>query len=80
MVADKPNRSSRWPAAHWQIAATYRYLAMPKQRRKHDFGGNPWSGKPKHDTSRLEDVSMKQRKQHAHKAPVRRAASKFRGY
>ena len=52
---------------------------MPKQPRKHDFGGNPWSGEPKRDTSQLEDVSTKQRKQHAHKAPVRRAASKFRG-
>jgi len=65
--------------AHCQIAATHRYSAMPKQPRKHDFGGNPWSGKPKRDTSRLEDASTKQRKQHAHKAPVRRAASKFRG-
>jgi hypothetical protein len=52
---------------------------MPKQPRKHDFGGSPWSGKPKQNTSRPEDSSAKQRKQHAHKAPVRRAASKFRG-
>jgi hypothetical protein len=52
---------------------------MPKQTRKHDFSGSPWSGKPKRDRSRLEDTSAKQRKQHAHKAPVRRAASKFRG-
>ena len=51
---------------------------MPKYTRKHDFGGRPSVGKLKRDTSRLEDVSAKQRKQHAHKAPVRRAASKFR--
>ena len=62
-----------------QNAATHRYSAMPKQTRKHDFGGNPWTGKPKREPSRLEDTSAKQRKQHAHKAPVRRAASKFRG-
>ena len=62
-----------------QNAATHRYSAMPKQTRKHSFGGNPWTGKPKRDPSRLEDTSAKQRKQHAHKAPVRRAASKFRG-
>jgi hypothetical protein len=67
-------------AVDCQIAATHRCSAMPKQPRKHDLGGNPWSGKPKRDTSRLEDVSAKQRKQHAHKAPVRRAASKVRGY
>jgi hypothetical protein len=24
--------------------------AMPKQRRKHDFGDSPWSGKLKRDT------------------------------
>jgi len=61
-----------------QIAATHRRSAMPKQTRKHDFGGGPSIGKPKRDTSRPEDASGKQRKQHAHKAPVRRAASKFR--
>ena len=61
-----------------QIAATHRRSAMHKPR-EHDFGGSPWTGKPKRDTSRLEDASAKQRKQHAHKAPVRRAASKFRG-
>jgi len=65
-------------AADCKIAATHRSLAMRKPR-KHDFGGSPWTGKPKRDTSRLEDASAKQRKQHAHKAPVRRAASKFRG-
>jgi hypothetical protein len=65
-------------AADCKIAATHRRLAMRKPR-KHDFGGSPWTGKPKRDTSRLEDASAKQRKQHAHKAPVRRAASKFRG-
>ena len=74
-----PRCSRRLAAVHCQIAATHRYSAMPKQRRKHDFGGSPWTGKPKRDTSRLEDASTKQRKQHAHKAPVRRAASKFRG-
>ncbi len=52
---------------------------MPKQSRKPAFDGSVWSGKPKRDTSRQEDASAKQRKQHAHKAPVRRAASKFRG-
>jgi hypothetical protein len=72
-------RSQALAAAHCQIAATHRYSAMPKQPRKHDFGGDPRSGRPKRDTSQLEDVSAKQRKQHAHKAPVRRAASKFRG-
>ena len=66
-------------AVDCQIAATHRGSAMPKQTRKHDFGGRPSIGKPKRDTSRLEDASAKQRKQHAHKAPVRRAASKFRG-
>ena len=64
--------------ADCQIAATHRPSAMHKPR-KHDFGGSPRTGKPKRDTSRLEDASAKQRKQHAHKAPVRRAASKFRG-
>jgi hypothetical protein len=43
-----------------------------------ESGGRPSSEKPNRDKSQLEDVSAKQRKQHAHKAPVRRAASKFR--
>ena len=42
---------------------------MAKHTRKHDFGGRLSVGKPKRDTSRLEDASAKQRKQHAHKAP-----------
>jgi hypothetical protein len=66
-------------ASDCQIAAAHRRSAMSKQTRKHDFGGKPSIGKPRRDTSRLEDISAKQRKQHAHKAPVRRAASKFRG-
>ncbi len=65
-------------AADCKIAATYRRSPMAKQTRKHDFGCRPSVGKPKRDTPRLEDVSAKQRKQHAHNAPVRRAASKFR--
>jgi hypothetical protein len=78
---DQLNEGTTWlnVAIDCQIAATHRRLAMSKQTRKHDFGGGPWTGKPKRDTSRLEDASAKQRKQHAHKAPVRRAASKFRG-
>jgi hypothetical protein len=51
---------------------------MPKPTRKRDSGGIPSIGKPKPDKSRLEDPSAKQRKQLAHNAPVRRAASKFR--
>ncbi|PYJ24599.1 MAG: hypothetical protein DME91_08310 [Verrucomicrobia bacterium] len=65
-------------AADCKIAATHRRSPMAKQTRKHDFGGRPSVGKPKRNTSRLEDASAKQRKQHAHKAPIRRAASKFR--
>jgi len=75
----RPRKTRLNVAIDCQIAATHRRLAMPKQTRKHDFGGDPWTGKPKRDTSRPEDASAKQRKQHAHKAPVRRAASKFRG-
>jgi hypothetical protein len=65
-------------AVDCQIPPTYRGSAMAKQTRKHDFGGGPSIGKWRRDTSRLEDASAKQRKQRAHKAPVRRAASKFR--
>jgi hypothetical protein len=49
---------------------------MPKQKRKHDFAGS--RSIPKRDMPRSEIISPKQRKQLAHNAPVRRAASKFR--
>jgi hypothetical protein len=49
---------------------------MPKQKRKHDFGGS--RSIPKRDTPRSKSASPKQRKQLAHNAPVRRAAGKFR--
>ena len=49
---------------------------MPKQKRKHDFDGS--RSIPKRDTSQSGTASPKQRKQLAHNAPVRRAASKFR--
>jgi hypothetical protein len=49
---------------------------MPKQKRKYDFGGS--RSIPKRDMPQSGSASPKQRKQLAHKAPVRRAASKFR--
>jgi len=49
---------------------------MPKQKRKHDFGGS--RSIPKRDMPLPESPSPKQRKQLAHNAPVRRAAGKFR--
>jgi hypothetical protein len=49
---------------------------MPKQKRKHDFGGSRWI--PKRDMPLQESASPKQRKQLAHNAPVRRVAGKFR--
>jgi hypothetical protein len=73
-------RSQPLTPVRCQIVATHRYSSMPKQNRKQSFGGGFWTGKPKRDASRPEDSSAKQRRQHAHKAPVRRAASKLRGY
>jgi hypothetical protein len=49
---------------------------MPKQKRKHDFGGS--RSIPKRDMLLPESASPKQRKQLAHNAPVRRVAGKFR--
>jgi hypothetical protein len=57
-------------------ARRHRCSGMSKHARKHDFGGR--RSVPKRDTSRSETASAKQRKQLAHKAPVRRAAGKFR--
>ena len=51
---------------------------MPKQTRKQNSGDRSSIVKPKRDKSRPVDVSAKERKQHAHNAPVRRAASKAR--
>jgi hypothetical protein len=77
-ITRRRDNSVKKVAVGCPIAATDRRSAMPKQTRKHDSGGRPSIGKPNRDKSRLEDASAKQRKQHAHKAPVRRAASKFR--
>jgi hypothetical protein len=52
---------------------------MPKQIRNRDSGQTPPSEKTKRPEFRAEDLSAKSRKQHAHNAPVRRAASKGRG-
>jgi len=51
--------------------------SMRKEKFKPNFKSNP--SIPNRDTSRPENVSAKQRKQLAHHAPVRRAASKARG-
>lgn len=52
---------------------------MPKQIRNRDAGQTAPSEKTKRTEFRAEDMSAKGRKQHAHNAPVRRAASKGRG-
>jgi hypothetical protein len=50
---------------------------MPKQKPKAESGKN--RSIPKREKSQPQNVSAKERKQLAHNAPVRRAASKFRG-
>jgi len=52
---------------------------MPKQLRNRDAGKTAPSERTKRTEFRAEDMSAKGRKQHAHNAPVRRAASKGRG-
>jgi hypothetical protein len=52
---------------------------MSKETGKPDFKGNRAAGKLKRDSSAVKETSAKERKQHAHNAPVRRAASKARG-
>ena len=51
---------------------------LHKEKLKTDFKGN--RSIPDRRTSRPENVSAKQRKQHAHNAPALRAGSKVRGY
>jgi hypothetical protein len=71
--------ANRWPPFIAKSRQRTDVQSCLNNHANRPFGGNPWSRKPKRDTSQLEDVSAKQRKQHAHKAPVRRAASKVRG-
>jgi hypothetical protein len=52
---------------------------MPKQVRNRDTRQTAPNEKTKRTEFRAEDLSAKGRKQHAHNAPVRRAASKGRG-
>ncbi|HEY8835875.1 MAG TPA: hypothetical protein VIM09_09855 [Chthoniobacterales bacterium] len=56
---------------------------MPKQTRSRDAGQTAPGEKTKpmeyRAELRAENMSAKGRKQHAHNAPVRRAASKVRG-
>jgi len=52
---------------------------MPKQIRNREAGRTAPSERTKRTDFRAEDMSAKGRKQHAHNAPVRRAASKGRG-
>ena len=52
---------------------------MPKQIRNRASGQTAPSERTKRTEFRPEDMSAKGRKQHAHNAPVRRAASKGRG-
>ena len=54
---------------------------MPKQIRNRDAGKTGEKTKPMEYRAELraENMSAKGRKQHAHNAPVRRAASKGRG-
>ncbi len=52
---------------------------MPKQIRTRDAGQTAPNGKTNRAQLRADDMSAKGRKQHAHNAPVRRAASKGRG-
>src|SRR5664279_758153 len=73
---DASNRSNK--AGSCPNAVTHRRFTMPKQARKQDYGGRPSSRKRNPPGSQPEEVSAKQRKQHAHNAPVRRAASKVR--
>ena len=47
-----------------------------KQPRKHDFGGNPWSGKP-NVTHRSWKYLFETAQTTCHKAPVRHAATSF---
>jgi predicted 2-oxoglutarate/Fe(II)-dependent dioxygenase YbiX len=51
---------------------------MRKEKFKANFKRNP--SIPGRETSRPESVSAKHNKQIAHRAPVRRAASKGRGF
>jgi hypothetical protein len=51
---------------------------MRKEKFKSKVKSNP--SIPDRNASRVENVSQKQRKQLAHNAPARRAASKGRGY
>jgi hypothetical protein len=51
---------------------------MRKQKLKAQFKSN--RSIPNRDTVQAENVSRKQNKQMAHQAPVRRAASKARGF
>jgi hypothetical protein len=51
---------------------------MRKEKLKANFKSN--RSIPNRDTLRAESVSTKQNKQMAHHAPVRRAASKARGF
>ena len=51
---------------------------MRKEKLKAKFKSNP--SVPSRETSRPQDVSSKHNKQMAHHAPVRRSASKGRGF
>jgi len=51
---------------------------MRKEKLKTNFKSN--RSVPSRETSRRQDVSTKHNKQIAHQAPVRRAASKGRGF
>jgi hypothetical protein len=52
---------------------------MSKQPTQPNSKSNRGSGKLKRGPLGVKDASAKQRKQHAHNAPIRRAASKARG-
>jgi len=56
-----------------------RRSTMPKQIRRREAGQTAPGELTKRTEFRAEDMSAKDRKQHAHNAPVRRAASKGRG-
>ena len=67
-----------YPLSALDCVEKWKGKLMHKEKLKTDFKGN--RSIPDRRTSRPENVSAKQRKQHAHSAPALRAGSKVRGY
>ena len=62
----------------YRALKNWKGIRMRKEKFKANFKSN--RSIPNRDISRPENVSTKQNKQMAHRAPVRRAASKARGF